>query len=190
MPKTFKDQVDEYFVSKYSQLESTTEKIIKKHDKTLEASNVLSATYLYILDKEKEILHFSRTFTKSIEHVIYSFTLRHINTSLTWKNQKIDDETNNFLRKHINIDGEAPETIDYQKTTTYQHNIYNEEFILEFHKSLNKLDGICFQAFYYEGIDNAKDLASKFDISQSSAYSTINRLKKKLKIYIEKNKVE
>lgn len=190
MPKTFKDHVDCYFNTKYSQLHSTTTKIIRKHNRALEASNVLSYTYLYILDKEKEILHFSRTFTKSIDHVIYSFTLQHINKSLMWENQKVDDETNKFLRKHINIDGEAPETIDYQKTTSYQHNIYNDEFILEFHKSLNKIDGICFQAFYYEGVDNAKDFASKFDISLSSAYSIINRLKTQLKNHIKKHKIE
>lgn len=188
--KSFKEQVDAYFVEKYSQLESTTTKIIKKYNRNLEAANVISSTYLYVLDKEKEILHFSRIYTKSLDHVIYSFTLQYINKSLMWENQKVDDETNKFLRKHFNIDGEAPETIDHQKTTAYQHNIYTEEFIIDFHNSLNKLDGICFQAFYFEGVDNAKDLASKFDISQSSAYSIINRLKSQLKKHIQKHKVE
>lgn len=187
--KTFKNQVDDYFVTKYSQLESTTGKIIKKYNRSLEAANVLSATYLYIQDKEKEILHFSRTFSKSIDHVIYSFTLKYINQSM-WPKSTLNYEGNKFINKHHNLDDEAAECLEYQKTTSYQHNIYTEEFIQDFHNSLNKLDGICFQAFYFEGVDNAKDLASKFDISQSSAYSIINRLKNQLKKHIEKNKVE
>lgn len=188
--KTFKNQVDDYFVTKYSQLESTTAKIIKKYSRTLEPANVLSDTYLYILDKENEILNFSRTYSKSVEHVVYSFTLQYINKSLIFTHSRINEEANKFINKHHNLDDEASESLEYKKTTSYQHNIYNEEFIDEFHKSLNKLDGICFQAFYFEGVDNAKDLASKFDISQSSAYSIINRLKNQLKKHIEKNKVE
>ena len=203
--KTFKNKVDDYFVAKYPQLESTTAKIIKKYNRALEVANVLSDTYLYVLDKEKEIINFSRTFSKSIDHVIYSFTLQYINKSLIWPNSKLNDEANKFLNRHLNIDAEATnedtttndvfyahggKAIDLQKSTSYQHNIYTDEFILEFHNSLNKLDGICFQAFYFEGVDNAKDLASKFDISQSSAYSIINRLKNQLKKHIEKNKVE
>ncbi len=188
--KTFKIHVDDYFVVKYSQLESTTSKMIKKYNRTLEVANVISDTYLYILDREKEILQFSRTFSKSIDHTIYSFILQYINKSLIWSNSKINDEANKFMNKHHNLDDESAESLVYQKTTSYQHNIYTDEFILEFHNSLNKLDGICFQAFYYEGVDNAKDLASKFDISQSSAYSIINRLKNQLKKHIEKNKVE
>lgn len=188
--KTFKTQVDDYFVAKYSQLESTTEKIIKKNSRTLEPANVLSDTYLYVLSKEKEILAFASTYSKSIEHVIYSFTINYINRSLIWSNSTINDEANKFLNKHHNLDDESTDCQEYQKTTSYHHNIYTEEFIEEFHKSLNKLDGICFQAFYFEGVDNAKDLASKFDISQSSAYSIINRLRNQLVKHIEKNKVE
>lgn len=188
--KNFKSYVDDYFVKKYSQLESTTAKIIKKHSRELEVANVLSATYLYILDKENEIQNFSATYSKSIDHVIYSFTLNYINRSLIWANSEVNVEANKFINKHHNLDDEGAESLEYQKTTSYQHNIYNEEFILEFHNSLNKLDGICFQAFYFEGVDNAKDLASKFDISQSSAYSIINRLKNQLKKHIEKHKVE
>lgn len=188
--KTFKTQVDDYFVTKYAQLESTTDKIIKKYSRTMEAANVLSAAYLYVIDKEPEILHFSRTFSKSIDHVIYSFALKFINNQLIWPSSPLIDEANKFIKKHHNLDDDAVESLEYQKTTSYQHNIYTEEFIQEFHNSLNKLDGICFQAFYFEGVDNAKDLASKFDISQSSAYSIINRLKNQLKKHIEKNKVE
>lgn len=187
---TFKEQVDDYFVKKYPQLESTTTKIIKKYNRNIEVSNVLSSTYLYIVSKEQEVKHFSRTFSKSIDHVIYSFTLQHINKSLIWPNSKINDESNKFINKHHNLDDEDTESIECQKITTYQHNIYNEEFILDFFKSLNKTDGISFKAYYFDGVDNAKDFASKFDISTSSAYSTINDLKRKLKIFIQKNKVE
>lgn len=186
----FKSQVDAYFVAKYRQLESTTAKIIKKYNRSLEVANVLSDTYLYVLDKETEIQNFSRTYSKSIDHTIYSFVLSYINKSLIWPNSKLNDETNKFLHKHHNIDDETNESLEYAKTTSYQHNIYTEDFIEEFHASLNKLDGICFQAFYFEGVDNAKDLADKFDISQSSAYSIINRLRTQLKKHIDKHKVE
>ena len=188
--KTFKQQVDDYFVLKYSQIEETTKKIITKYNRTLEASNVISSAYLYIIDKEPEIIHFSRTFSKSIEHTIYSFTLQYINKSLIWANSKINDEENKFLNRSVNLDCELQQEYHYQKITTYQHNIYTDEFIESFFKSLKKLDAICFQAFYYEGIDNAKELSVKFDISISSAYTIINRLKKLLKEHINKNKIE
>jgi len=188
--KTFKQQVDEYFTIKYPQLESTTQKIITKYNRTLEASNVISSAYLYIIDKEPEIIHFSRTFSKSIEHTIYSFTLQYINKALIWPNSKINDEENKFINRTINIDCEDQHECTYQKITTYQHNIYTDEFIESFFKSLKKLDAICFKAFYFEGVDNAKELAIKFDISISSAYTSINRLKKLLKEHINKNKIE
>ena len=188
--KTFKQQVDAYFTLKYSQLETTTQKIILKYNRTLEASNVISSAYLYIIDKEPEILHFSRTFSKSIEHTIYSFTLQYINKALIWPNSKINDEENKFINRTINIDCEDQHEHTYQKITTYQHNIYTDEFIESFFKSLKKLDAICFQAFYFEGVDNAKELAIKFDISISAAYTSINRLKKLLKDHINKNKIE
>ena len=187
---TFKQQVDRYFTIKYSQLESTTQKIIVKYNRTLEPSNVISSAYLYIIDKEPEILHFSRTFSKSIEHTIYSFTLQYINKALIWPNSKINDEENKFINRTINIDCEDQNEATYQKITTYQHNIYTDEFIESFFKSLKKLDAICFQVFYFEGVDNAKELAIKFDISISSAYTIINRLKKLLKEHINKNKIE
>jgi len=179
-----------YFTQKYPQLESTTTKIIKKYNRELEASNVLSSTYLYILDKEKEVLHFSRTFSKSLEHTIYSFTLQYINKCLFWPTSPLNNEANKFINRHLNLDDEASESIECKKITTYQHNIYNDEFIEGFHKSLNKLDSICFQSYYFEGVDNAKDFADKFDISLSSAYSTINRLKKLMKNHIQKHKIE
>ncbi len=187
---TFKDQVDKYFTVKYSQLEETTTKIIVKYNRNLESANVISSAYLYIINKESEILHFARTFSKSIEHTIYSFTLQYINKTLIWSNSNLNDEQNKFLNRTINIDNENTEGPAYQKIAIYRHNIYTEEFIDDFHKSLKKLDAICFQAFYYEGVDNAKELSIKFDISISSAYTIINRLKKLLKDHINKNKIE
>lgn len=188
--KTFKQQVDAYFVLKYSQLEATTKKIVIKYNRTLEPSNVISSAYLYIISKETEIIHFSETFSKSIEHTIYSFTLQYINKALIWQNSKINDEENKFINRTINIDCEDQDESAYQKITTYQHNIYTDDFIESFYKSLKKVDAICFQAFYFEGVDNAKELSVKFDISISSAYTSINRLKKLLKDHINKNKIE
>ena len=188
--KTFKQQVDAYFVLKYTQLEATTKKIVIKYNRTLEPSNVISSAYLYIISKETEIVHFSTTFSKSIEHTIYSFTLQYINKALIWQNSKINDEENKFINRTINIDCEDQDESAYQKITTYEHNIYTDDFIESFYKSLKKVDAICFQAFYFEGVDNAKELSVKFDISISSAYTSINRLKKLLKDHINKNKIE
>lgn len=188
--KTFKQQVDDYFVLKYSQLEATTKKIVIKYNRTLEPSNVISSAYLYIISKETEIIHFSTTFSKSIEHTIYSFTLQYINKALIWQNSKINDEENKFINRTINIDCEDQDESAYQKITSYEHNIYTDDFIESFYKSLKKVDAICFQAFYFEGVDNAKELSVKFDISISSAYTSINRLKKLLKDHINKNKIE
>jgi hypothetical protein len=187
---TFKSQVDKYYVEKYSQLLTTTTKIINKYNRNIEANNVISAAYLHIIDQEQEITHFARTFCKSLEHVIYSFTLRYINTSLMWSNSKLINETNKFITCTINIDDEDTQEIEYQKITDYQDNIYTEDFIKSFEKTLKKLDAICFKLYYYEGADNAKLLAVRFDISESSAYTIINRLKKLLKIHIAKNKIE
>jgi hypothetical protein len=188
--KTFKQQVDDYFVLKYSQLEATTKKIVIKYNRTLEPSNVISSAYLYIISKETEIIHFSETFSKSIEHTIYSFTLQYINKALIWQNSKINDEENKFINRTINIDCDDQNEATYQKITSYEHNIYTDDFIESFYKSLKKVDAICFQAFYFEGVDNAKELSVKFDISISSAYTSINRLKKLLKDHINKNKIE
>ena len=187
---TFKEQVDKYFIDKHSQLVITTAKIINKYNRNIEANNVISAAYLHVIDQEQEITHFARTFCKSLEHTIYSFALRYINTSLMWSNSKLINETNKFISSSINIDDETTQEIEYQKITTYQDNIYTEDFIISFEKTLKKLDAICFQVFYHEGVDKPKELAQRFDISLSSSYTIINRLKKLLKNHIAKNKIE
>ena len=188
--KTFKEQVDAYFVLKYPQLESTTQKIITKYNRTFEPSAVISSTYIYIISKEPEIIHFSRTFSKSIEHTIYSFVLKYINNSLIWSDSPMYRELNKFINNTINIDDENFDQASIKKTTSYQSNIYTEDFIEQFYQSLNKIDRISFYAFYFEGVDNTKDFAQKFNISTSSAYTTINILKKLLKDFIAKNKIE
>jgi len=184
---TFKEQVDLYFINKHDQLESTTAKIIKKYNRKLEANNVISSTYLFVIGKEPEILHFARTFSKSLQHVIYSFTLKYINQQIAFPDTTLNREVNKFLNTNINIDDEQT---CIQKYTSYQSNIYNEDFIERFYQSLNKIDRISFYAFYFEGVDNAKDFAKRFNISTSSAYTTINELKRLLKLFIAKHKIE
>lgn len=187
---TYKQQVDAYFIAKYDQLEKTTAKIIRKYNRPLESNNVISSAYIYVLENEQEAVHFARIFSKSLEHTIYAFTIKFINQNIAWTNSKLNKEANKFLNDTINIDEDSSEGIDHQNNTSYQDNIYNEDFIKGFYKSLNKLDSICFYAFYYEGIDTDKELAEKFNISKSSAYHTIKRLKELLKLYILKHKVE
>lgn len=189
MNKTFKELVDKYFTDKYTQLESTTTKIIKKHNRTLDATNILSHTYLYILEKEPEILHFSRTFAKSIEHTIYSFTIKHINSSIVWTNSQINLEEMKIKDRCVNLEDNI-QTIDYQNNARYQHNIYNEAFIDDFQKTLSKEDAIYFQAYYYDGFETDKELAKKYNISKSSAYLMIVKLKKQMKTHIQKHKIE
>ena len=86
-----------------------------------------------MIGKETEIVHFSTTFSKSIEHTIYSFTLQYINKALIWQNSKINDEENKFINRTINIDCEDQDESSYQKITTYEHNIYTDDFIESFY---------------------------------------------------------
>jgi hypothetical protein len=187
---TPRQEIDAYFIQKYDQLESTTTKIINKYNRKLQAANVISAAYIFVVQKEPEIVDFSRRFSKSIEHTIYSFTIKYINNVLMWRNDKVNTDENKFINTTINIDDETSECIEYQKTTNYQHNIYSERFIEDFYVSLNKIDSISFFAFYFEGYDNAEAYSEKFNISISSAYADINKLKALLKTYIQIHKIE
>lgn len=207
MPKakpvlTFKQEVDYYFTTKYKQLESTTTKIINKCDRNLEAGNVISAVYLYVLANEDKIIAFAIANNKTIQHSIYSFTKAQLNFSIFQSNSKINienDKLYNKLEKKNKMslyDFEEDDCtdsyvnyIDHYKHIEYEHNIYTEEFIQDFYMSLDKLDAICFEVYYFEGIEKAKDFAEHFDISLSSAYASINRLKTLLKQYILKYQI-
>lgn len=197
--KEFKVIVDEYFIKKYSQLTSTTQKIIVKHKRNLESGNVIGEAYLYVLKNEDKIKEFAIKFGKTLEHIIYSFCLQFINQALFWEESQLNKENNKLFNKVERLDDiirfedlfgdqdELPKTVCY--TTNLESNIYTAEFIQSFYLSLNKLDAICFNVYYYEGIDNAKDFSKHFGISLSSAYISINRLKMLLEYYIKKNQL-
>lgn len=187
----FKEEVDKYFTSKYQQLYSTTTKIINKHNRDLEASNVIAAAYLYILESENDIKAFSEKHNKTLEHTIYSFCRQYIDKQLYWNKSQINCENDKLYNKviQLNIGEESEEQTIEEIRYEYKHNIYTEDFIQDFYSSLSKLDAICFKVYYFDGIDNAKDFAIHFDISLSSAYISINRLKQLLKQYITKHQI-
>lgn len=175
----YKKEVDNYFTKKYSQLESTTNKIILKRGRDVEASNVIGAAYIYVLESESKVKAFAALHKKSIEHILYSFTLQFINQTLIWSSSKLLKEDNRLFEKIERLADQ--EITGYYKIT---NPIYTEEFILSFYESLDRLDAICFRVYYYEGVDNAVDFAKHFNISKSSAYASINKLKHLLKQYI------
>lgn len=182
--KTFKEEVDEYFTSYYGQLKKTITLIAKKYKSDITYDNVISHTYIYIIDNEVKLKAFSEMHNKTMAHTIYSFVLRYVNGTYQWSRSYLNKENRKFSNKFSNIDDvlEPPSTHQYD-------DIYNEEFIADFHLSLTKLDRICFNLYYYEGMDNPKDLAEHLQISLSSTYTIINKLKDKLKKHIQKNKI-
>lgn len=200
MPKSkrilsFKEEVDQYFITNYPQLLLTTKKIIsknrsRKQEKDLDAQIVLTYAYEYIITNENNILAFSQKHNKTLSHTIYSFVLNYIDKllSIWWTNSKM---RNDLLKQQLTVYCELEDAREEDVTIKeyYEHNIYTHDFIDDFYKSLDKLDAICFQVYYYEGIETAKDFANHFNISLSSAYASINKLKKLLKEYIETHKI-
>lgn len=183
-----KSQIDNYIKNNYKQLDSTTTKIIKKRNRFLDASTVISHTYLYLLNNQQEISDFAILHGKTIDHIIYSFTLKYINSSIYWDNSDINKENDRLFNKVY----KKPKDLEYEETEPFCiaiDEIYTEDFIESFYKSLDKLDRISFKCYYYDGIDNAKDFADHFDISVSSAYNSINKLKILLKDFIKINKI-
>ena len=181
-----KNEIDSYMVKNYKQLNSTTTKIIKKRKRHLDATTVISHTYLYLLKNQQQILDFSNLHGKTVEHIIYSFTLKYINSAIYWENSDINKENSRLSNKTINIElfNETSDSSIFQ-----QDEIYTEDFIQAFYQTLNKLDGICFYAYYYAGFNKAKDFAEHFDISISSSYNSIHHLKSLFTDFINKNKI-
>ncbi len=187
--KTFKEEVDSYFILKYSQLESTINKIIIRKQFKIKTSNVISETYLYIIQNEYKITSFAKENNKSIKHIIYSFCLRHINADLTYNSVLMREDNKLSRQAEQIIDNEEDDIIDNYGSIILENDIYTEDFIKSFYKSLNKLDAICFNVYYYEGVSTAEDFSNHFNISLSSAYVSINRLKKLLKLFITKHQI-
>lgn len=185
-----KQDIDNYFNKKYNILESTTTKIIKKHNRDLDSSTVIAMTYLHLIKIEQQIIDFAFKNNKTIEHTIYAFYLTYINSAIYWNNSKINaenDELHNITEKYPEEIDYNTEQIDYN--TEQINNIYDETFITKFYNSLSKLDSICFKVYYYDNINNAKDFAEHFNISICSAYNTINKLKKLLIQFVKINNI-
>lgn len=182
-----KQQIDDYIVANYRQLDSTTRKIIKKYNRHLDPSTVISHAYLYLIDNQQNIVDFSLRYDKTVPHIIYSFCIKYIKSSIYWERSVINRENDRLYNRSVNYD--KVENVDNVYNSSQTDNIYTEDFIQDFYLSLDKLDGICFNIYYYAGIDNTKEFAKHFSISTSSAYSSINRLKKLLDDYIIKNKI-
>lgn len=190
----YKSAVDNYFTAKYGQLDSTITKMVTKHKSKIEPANLLSLTYLYMAGCRDKVLDYADKNHKTVDHVIYSFALKYIRDAFCFGDAQINKESKRIFGKMYELDTLSPGSIDYVieqtgYTTQQQDDVYTETFIDEFAETLDKQDGICFRVYYYDGIDNARDFAKHFDISLSSAYTTINGLKDKLKQYINKNKI-
>lgn len=201
----FKEEVDEYFIEKYSQLLTTTKKIINKTKRIrnskeinvqpLEAETVIAAAYLDVLSKEEKIKTFALLNDKTIKHVIYAFCLNYLNNTIYYYNSTLNMENKLIANEVLDL----PEVDDVYNegngldylygSVSLESNIYSEEFITGFYNSLRKLDAICFEIYYYKGINNPTDFAEHLQISKTSAYKSINRLKDLLKIYIKRNQI-
>jgi DNA-directed RNA polymerase specialized sigma subunit len=70
-----------------------------------------------------------------------------------------------------------------------QNEIYNDHFILEFVETLSKEDKICFEAFYFGGLNTYKLLAEYLNVSIGTASTIVKELKNKLKQYININTI-
>lgn len=186
-----KSEIDKYFSKTYKQLLITTRKIINKHNRTLKAEEVLAETYIYLIENQKKIVDFSDTFNKTYEHSIYAFTLKFLNSNIYWTNSKINVENNKLKRVTFIPDDEIDivDVIDNNHSCYQINDIYNSEFIQEFYISLNQLDRITFNLYYYEGMNKAQDLATHLGIAKSSAHRTIKELKTLFIDYTQKNKI-
>ena len=185
-----KMDIDEYFNEKYSQLILTTSKIIKKQNRTLDAVNVVSFTYLYIMSKQQDIVDFALKYNKTIEHTIYAFVLKFINSNVYWENSEINLENEKLTKHSVFIEDETIQNHINNKHNTIDHinNSFNEDkYIREFYSSLNKIDGIAFKVYYYDNITDPQEFADHFNIHRRSAFKTINKLRLLLQQYIIKN---
>ena len=180
-----KTEIDVYICKNYKQLNSTTSKIIKKRNRKLDATSVISHTYLYLMKNQQQIINFAKLHNKTIDHIIYSFALKYINSAIYWENSDVNKETKKLSSKTIDLDDSVE---IFHPIVFQQDEIYTDDFIRAFHSTLGKLDGICFQVYYYAGVNTAKDFAEHFDISISSSYNYIRHLKTLFVDYINKNK--
>jgi len=177
-----KKEIDLYYCTYYSTLIKTSNNIIQKYKRNVNADDLVSASYEYSVLNQDKIIDFAIKYHKTIDHAIYAFVKRYLSTSMYWGRSV-------YLLQHTKLSKRIVELDKVNETCSSinisNDNIYSEEFIEDFYNTLSKLDKICFEVYYYKNINTGKDLAAHLNLNRYNAYEIINNLKLQLNNYIK-----
>lgn len=193
--ENFKIELDYYFTHNYKQLLKNIKFLIIKSKEKISSDDLLTETYMYLFKNEDKIREYAINGNTTLNHVIYIFFKRYTYMSFVWGKSDIRMLYKRLYQpKHLELIEEFSDEdqVGHFNITNFdvmQNEIYNDQFILEFVETLNKEDKICFEAFYFGGLNTYKLLAEYLNVSIGTASTIVKDLKNKLKQYININTI-
>jgi hypothetical protein len=205
-----KKQLDAKFNELYFELISITKKMILKYNNKNEAENIISETYIYLLENLEKI--------EKIEN-IKIFALKFIKGSIVWKNSKLNIKgesgkgcKNGTIKKIISF--QELESVDSDKNKGIE-NFLNSVLINGFNRDLEELESkiienkkeinlrvlkehyrhiqkdpvmkTIFKYYVDEKQNTVRKIAETFNISKRMANISINNLLDDMKNFAELN---
>jgi DNA-directed RNA polymerase specialized sigma subunit len=156
--------IDRFYAENYDLLVGAAKKRIQMSKSVVEPQSVVSSSYMYLISKSNNIT----------EEEIPKMAMGFICMELSWYSSKTNREENVKY-----------EEFDPLMIGDYNH-IDNEILkmdIEDFRSSLDRLEKIVFDCYYYKGLTKKKELAEHFNIDVTSAWFLIRDLKDKFKKY-------
>lgn len=173
-----KEQLDDYFLSAYAEIEKFAEKAISMNKRNIDIFTVMNECYMYLREKNNEL-------TNNRDVVAYSKTW--VRNNLMWYNSPL-------LRQELPRYGQL-ELIDDLTYSVEGVGVSNEridEISKSFVSTLTAYDKGLYNIYFNLDLRKGKDIAEYLKISLSGAYLIKNEckeLEKRYRDYILKNVV-
>lgn len=162
--------IDKYFTDNYQKLVEIATARINKYSRIVEPETVVSNAYVYVLGKSDELT----------ESDIPVWVTAFMNLEISMPKSITNQRANKFDSKHECINDH-----DCFENTDIYSLIDIKDTFESFRTTLDRVDQIILDVYLEKGMDTKRSMAEHFKIDSSSALIYINRIKKKLKKYVE-----
>lgn len=164
-----KAQIDKFFTDNYKKLVEIASARINRYSRIVEAETVVSNAYVYVLNKSEQLT----------ESDIPIWVTAYINLEISMPKSVTNQRAKKMSSGHECID----EHDCFEKTDIYSQIDIKNTF-QSFRTTLDRVDQIILDVYLEKGMDTKRSMADHFKIDSSSALIYINKIKKKLRDYV------
>lgn len=164
-----KDLIDKFFTDNYKKLSEIAAARINRYSRSVEPETVISNAYVYILSKSDQLN----------ESDIPIWVTAYINLEISMPKSVTNQRSKKMCSGHDCIEDHNI----FENTDIYEQIDIKNTFEA-FRTTLDRVDQIILDVYLEKGMDTKRSMADHFKIDSSSALIYINKIKKKLRDYV------